>query len=109
MLCATIMFLRLDSFSRGCPRGGKVLKSLFASNEKVFGRLNASWNLTADAAIFYLTKSGIIWRDLPEGFPPWQTLGNNRRLAKDYERTTLSVQTFLWIAHIRRTLKRIWN
>lgn len=36
-------------------------------------------------------------------------LGNNRRLAKDYERTTLSAQTFLWIAHIRRTLKRVWN
>ena len=36
-------------------------------------------------------------------------LSNNRRLAKDYERTTLSAQTFLWIAHIRRTLKRVWN
>ena len=25
-------------------------------------------------AIFYLTKNGIIWRDLPESFPPWQTV-----------------------------------
>jgi len=25
-------------------------------------------------AIFYLTKNGIIWRDMPEGFPPWQTV-----------------------------------
>ncbi|WP_157580858.1 transposase [Rudanella lutea] len=25
-------------------------------------------------AIFYLTKNGIIWRDLPEGFPPWRTV-----------------------------------
>jgi putative transposase len=36
-------------------------------------------------------------------------LGNNRRLAKDYERTILSAQTFIWIAHIRRTIKRVWN
>nr|WP_281257953.1 transposase [Spirosoma oryzae] len=25
-------------------------------------------------AIFYLTKNGLIRRDLPEGFPPWQTV-----------------------------------
>lgn len=24
-------------------------------------------------AIFYVTKNGIVWRDLPGGFPPWQT------------------------------------
>ena len=35
-------------------------------------------------------------------------LGNNRRLSKDYERTILSALTFIWIAHIRRTLKRVW-
>ena len=36
-------------------------------------------------------------------------LSNNRRLSKDYERTILSAQTFIWIAHIRRTLKRVWR
>ena len=36
-------------------------------------------------------------------------LNNNRRLSKDYERTILSAQTFIWIAHIRRTLKRVWH
>jgi len=25
-------------------------------------------------AIFYLTKNGITWRDLPDSFPPWQTV-----------------------------------
>ena len=25
-------------------------------------------------AIFYVTKNGIVWRDLPEGFPTWQTV-----------------------------------
>jgi len=44
------------------------------SNEKAFGPSNVFWNRTADAAIFYLTKNGIIWRDLPDGFPPWQTV-----------------------------------
>lgn len=47
------------------------------------------------------------WRWIVERTISW--LGNNRRLAKDYERTTLSAQTFIWIAHIRRTLKRVWN
>ena len=47
------------------------------------------------------------WRWIVERTISW--LGNNRRLAKDYERTSLSAQTFLWIAHIRRTLKRVWN
>jgi len=46
------------------------------------------------------------WRWIVERTLAW--LGNNRRLAKDYERTTLSAQTFIWIAHIRRTLKRVW-
>lgn len=32
-------------------------------------------------------------------------LGNNRRLAKDYDRTILSAQSFSWIAHIRRTIR----
>lgn len=44
------------------------------SNEKAFGLFNALLNRTAEAAIFYLTKNGIIWRDLPDGFPPWQTV-----------------------------------
>ncbi|MDR1503363.1 MAG: transposase [Prevotella sp.] len=25
-------------------------------------------------AIFYLTKNGCMWRDLPGEFPPWQTV-----------------------------------
>ncbi|QJW91114.1 transposase [Spirosoma taeanense] len=25
-------------------------------------------------AIFYLTKKGSTWRDLPDRFPPWQTV-----------------------------------
>ncbi len=32
-------------------------------------------------------------------------LCNNRRLARDYERTILSAQSFIWIAHIRRTIR----
>ena len=36
-------------------------------------------------------------------------LGNNRRLSKDYERTVLSAQTFIWIAHIRRTMRQVWQ
>ncbi len=47
------------------------------------------------------------WRWIVERTISW--LGNNRRLSKDYERTILSAQTFIWIAHIRRTLKRVWN
>lgn len=47
------------------------------------------------------------WRWIVERTIAW--LGNNRRLARDYERTTLSAQTFIWIAHIRRTLKRLWQ
>lgn len=47
------------------------------------------------------------WRWIVERTISW--LANNRRLARDYERTTVSAQTFIWIAHIRRTLKRVWN
>ncbi|GAB3805002.1 hypothetical protein GCM10028819_37420 [Spirosoma humi] len=46
------------------------------------------------------------WRWIVERTISW--LGNNRRLAKDYERTLLSAQAFIWIAHIRRTIKRVW-
>jgi transposase len=46
------------------------------------------------------------WRWIVERTISW--LGNNRRLARDYERTILSAQTFIWIAHIRRTLKKVW-
>ncbi|MBD2705463.1 IS5 family transposase [Spirosoma sp. BT702] len=45
------------------------------------------------------------WRWIVKRTISW--LGNNRRLAKDYERTLLSAQTFIWIAHIRRTIKRV--
>jgi len=44
------------------------------SNERVSGPSSAFWNRTTDAAIFYPTKNGVIWRGLPEGFPPWQTV-----------------------------------
>ena len=47
------------------------------------------------------------WRWIVERTISW--LSNNRRLSKDYERTILSAQTFIWIVHIRRTLKRVWN
>lgn len=47
------------------------------------------------------------WRWIVERTISW--LGNNRRLAKDYERTILSAQTFIGIAHIRRTLRRVWH
>lgn len=43
------------------------------------------------------------WRWIVERTISW--LGNNRRLAKDYERTILSAQSFIWIAHIRRTTR----
>lgn len=46
------------------------------------------------------------WRWIVERTISW--LGNNRRLAKDYERTVLSAQSFIWIAHIRRTIKRVF-
>jgi putative transposase len=36
-------------------------------------------------------------------------LCNNRRLARDYERTTLSAETFIWTAQIRRTIKRVFR
>ena len=47
------------------------------------------------------------WRWIVERTISW--LNTNRRLSKDYERTILSAQTFIWIAHIRRTLKRVWH
>ncbi|WP_342664695.1 transposase [Spirosoma spitsbergense] len=47
------------------------------------------------------------WRWIVERTISW--LNNNRRLSKDYERTILSAQTFIWIAHIRRTAKRVWH
>lgn len=35
-------------------------------------------------AVFYVTKNGVIWRDLPAGFPPWQTVyWYFRKWAKD--------------------------
>jgi putative transposase len=35
----------------------------------------SKWNLQETVnAIFYLTKNGCMWRDLPEEFPPWQTV-----------------------------------
>ena len=43
------------------------------------------------------------WRWIVERTISW--LGNNRRLAKDYERTIPSAQSFIWIAHIRRTIR----
>nr|WP_262508200.1 transposase [Spirosoma fluviale] len=36
-------------------------------------------------------------------------LGNHRGLAKDYERTILSAQMFIWIAPIRRTIEQVWH
>jgi putative transposase len=34
----------------------------------------SKWNLSEIVnAIFYLTKNGCMWRDLPGEFPPWQT------------------------------------
>ena len=47
------------------------------------------------------------WRWIVERTISW--LNNNRRLSKDYERTILSAQTFIWIVHIRRTAKRVWH
>lgn len=47
------------------------------------------------------------WRWIVERTISW--LGNNRRLAKDYERSILSAQAFIWIAHIRRTIKRVFR
>jgi putative transposase len=47
------------------------------------------------------------WRWIVERTISW--LCNNRRLARDYERTTLSAETFIWIAHIRRTIKRVFR
>jgi putative transposase len=47
------------------------------------------------------------WRWIVERTISW--LGNNRRLAKDYERTTLWAETFIWIAHIRRTIKQVFR
>jgi putative transposase len=46
------------------------------------------------------------WRWIVERTLAW--LNHNRRLAKDYERTILSAKTFIWIAHIRRTLKQVY-
>ena len=73
-LYAATLYFRPDGLSRGRPRGGKVSKNLFWSNEKAFGRFSESLNRTVEAAIFYVTKNGIVWRDLPEGFPTWQTV-----------------------------------
>ena len=47
------------------------------------------------------------WQWIVERTLLW--LGDNRRLSKDYERTILSAQTFIWNAHIRRTAKRVWH
>ena len=55
-------------------RSGEPSKNSFRSNEKVFGLFSESLNRTAEAAIFYMTKNGVVWRDLPQGFPAWQTV-----------------------------------
>ena len=38
-------------------------------------RRKSCWNLKDIMdAIFYITKNGCIWRDLPSDYPPWQTV-----------------------------------
>lgn len=34
-------------------------------------------------AVFYITKNGCHWRDLPKCFPPWQTVYSFFRRAKE--------------------------
>jgi putative transposase len=34
-------------------------------------------------AIFYLVRNGCVWRDIPEGFPPWKTVYNYMRDFQD--------------------------
>jgi len=46
------------------------------------------------------------WRWIVERTFAW--MNHNRRLTKDFERTTLSAKTFIWIAHIRRTVKQVY-
>ena len=51
-------------------------------------------------AIFYVTKNGIVWRDLPAGFPTWQTVyWYFRKWAKD--------DTWLLIANELTMLHRL--
>jgi len=47
------------------------------------------------------------WRWIVERTLAW--INHNRRFAKDFERTILSAQTFVWIAHIRRTIKQVYS
>lgn len=51
-------------------------------------------------AIFYVTKNGVVWRDLPTGFPPWQSVyWYFRKWAKD--------DTWLLIANELTMLHRL--
>jgi transposase len=73
-LCEATLFLRPDGLSPGSRRCGKV--SQRRTVEKLICvKRKSVWPLQRVLeAIFYLTKNCIIWRDLPEVFPPWQTV-----------------------------------
>jgi len=50
-------------------RGWQVIKKIIRVQRK------GKWDLMEVVnAIFYVSKNGCVWRDLPEDFPPWQTV-----------------------------------
>jgi len=50
-------------------------KSWQVINKVIHVQRKSKWDLKAIVdAIFYLTKNGCMWRDLPGEFPPWQTV-----------------------------------
>ena len=67
--------------------------------------LREVWN-----AIQYMATTGCQWRLIPRRWVVERTfawLGRCRRLAKDWEKTILSAESWLLIAHIKLVTRRI--
>jgi putative transposase len=62
--------MRLKKYSSDLSaKSWQVIEKIIKINRK------SKWDLQEIVnAIFYLTKNGCIWRDLPREFPPWETV-----------------------------------
>ena len=60
--------MRLKKYSSDIPaRGWQAIEKILLVQRKSKWELKEIIN-----AIFYITKNGCVWRDLPGEFPPWQ-------------------------------------
>ncbi len=62
--------MRLKKYSSDLSaKSWQVIEKIIKINRK------SKWDLQEIVnAIFYLTKNGCVWRDLPGEFPPWETV-----------------------------------